>query len=97
LLLPRKPGARKSNSDHSSPRWFCSGVPDRQPLPRLQLAHQPRRPGRRVLDHLRLVQHQQVPFLRGQDGVVAGQQRIGGQHHVMRGDFGEAVLAGGAV
>ena len=27
---PSSPGLRKSNSDHSSPRWFSTGVPDRQ-------------------------------------------------------------------
>jgi hypothetical protein len=69
--LAQQPGIRKSNSDHSSPRWFSSGVPVRH---RRWRALQ-RRSGLaalalRVLDALRLVEHQQRGRVRGEQHLV---------------------------
>ena len=57
-----------------------------QPVPRIKPAQRPGRAAAGVLDHLRLVEDQQVPGLLAQRGDVAPQQRVGGEHHVVLGD-----------
>lgn len=61
LLLPRKPGKRKSNWLHNSPRWrFQAACRSAKAMPRLDLAYRlcPLVTG--VFDGLRLVEDQQV-------------------------------------
>ncbi len=82
---PRKPGIRKSNWAHSSPRWFSSGVPVRHRrcgACSLRTARGAAAGG--VLDRLRFVEDEEVEALGGQGVEVAPDQRVGGEHHVVR-------------
>ena len=59
------PASGSSNCDHSSPRWFSIGVPVRhRRWPRLEPAGELGGLAGRVLDRLRLVEHDQVPLAR---------------------------------
>jgi hypothetical protein len=62
---PRKPGIRKWNCAHSSPRWFSSGVPVRHSRWRASVRRTfSAAAAAGVLDCLRLVEDQQVELLR---------------------------------
>ena len=81
---PSRPGIRKSNSDHSSPRWFSIGVPVSTAVAGLERRGPLRELVSRVLDGLRLVEDHRVPRLGEQDVLVAQEQRVGGEHQVVR-------------
>ncbi len=73
--------------DHSSASRFSTGVPVSAIRCRAgSCADRGRLPGRRVLDGLRLVDHEPAPLDRGQRGRVAGGQRVGGDDQVGLGD-----------
>ena len=60
-LVAEQAGASQSKIDHSSPRWFSTGVPVRHTRCSATIARErPARLAPRVLDGLRLVEHDQV-------------------------------------
>ena len=70
---------------------------ERDPVAGRQRAGRLRAARERVLDLLRLVQHQHPPLRLAQQPPVARQQRVGGQHHVVAGQIIDVMRAVGPV
>ena len=95
LASPRRPGERKSNSDHSSPRLFSQRrAGQAEAVARASSCEQPAAwLGVGFLIVCASSRTSDVPVLRRQHRVVARQQRIGRQHEVVRRDRRRTALA----
>ena len=83
VRVPSRPGLRKCMIDHSSSSRFSTGVPvSATRCPAVTCAGGLGGVGERVLDLLRLVEHEHAPLALGQQPAVARQQGVRGQHDV---------------
>ncbi len=107
LLLDRRPpvagellaGAEKAGKQEIelAPKFaevvFQRRAGQAQAMSRVDLAHCFGALALGILDRLRLVEDQQVVTVLHQLVGIAPEQRVGGEHHVVLGNFGEALLA----